>query len=94
MNKNWYNNYINHSFIDISKYLSINDKKNLENLGLFIEKKLYTQREFELFSIKLFGIYENSLKKQNIILKKYNIEVEDYIKLLNIFNNIEKDYKI
>ncbi len=94
MNKNWYNNYINHNFIDISKYLSVTDKKNLENLGLLIEEKLYTQRDFELFSIKLFGLYESSLKKQNNILKKYNIKVEDYIKLLNIFNNIEKDYKI
>lgn len=94
MNKNCYNNYINSHFINISKFLSLEDKKNLENLGLLIENKLYTPREFELFSIQLFKFYEESLLKQKNVLKKYNIEVTDYIKLLNTFNNIEKEYNL
>lgn len=94
MNKKWYKKYINYRFIDISKYLSLTDKKNLEKLDILIEERLYTEREFELFNIKLFRMYENSSQKQQVVLKKYNINITDFINLLNIFNIIEKDYDL
>ena len=74
--------------------------KKIEILGkleIFIENKLYTEREFEIINEKLLEYYSetNDKKiKQNHLLKEANITKTEYKKILSIFSKIASDYDI
>lgn len=66
----------------------------MKNLGIIIENKLYSHREFDIFYDILFKYYETNEVDELLQcseLKKLNISKEKYQKILDIFDKIEKD---
>lgn len=88
--------YFNVRKIDIFKYLDNHSLTVLRKLGIFIENKLYTEYEFDLFDEKLYDYYSDPDDK-NILpcksLSEKNVSKKEYKKVLNIFLQISKDYE-
>lgn len=95
LNKNiWHYNYCNKKVIHIYNYFNKEDFEILKNLGIIIENKLYSHREFDIFYDILFKYYETNEVDELLQcseLKKLNISKEKYQKILDIFDKIEKD---
>lgn len=93
----WEDKYWNSDEIELYKYFSKIDLENLEKLGIHIDNKLYTQREYELINSKIFEYYKEN-KKGILIpgkeLSDTDVSFNDYKKLLEIFNKISADYKL
>ena len=86
--KDWDKKYHNLEIIDINKYLTLNDKKILERLGIKVKDKIYTEYEYECLRMIFLTYYddpeddlsEEELKYQKIYLNKdFNLhKVEVY----------------
>lgn len=95
--REWHNNYSKKEIINIYDYFSDYYLKVLKKLGIEIENKLYTEKKFDQFNIKLLEYYEidkNDKIVQNDTLTKESVLKEDYEEILNIFNKIAKDYDL
>lgn len=93
----WYNEYCNKKFIDVYKYFNEYDIKILNRLNIIIEKKLYTEREFELMDMDLYTYYEYNEKDEIIqskLLEDKSVSLEEYKKVLDIFSKICIDYSL
>ncbi len=93
----WYYLYSNKRIINIYKYFSKEDLNILSKLKITLENKLYTKKEFELMDMKLYEYYEadeNDNIIENALLLEKSISKNEYEKILNIFNNIAKDYNL
>lgn len=95
--KMWYYFYSNKRIINIYKYFNQDEQNILNKLGIKLENKLYTKKEFELMDMYLYKYYEVD-KKDNIIenalLLEKSISKNEYENILNIFNKIAKDYNL
>lgn len=92
--KQWHYNYLNNRFINISQFLSNNDLIVLQTLGIQIENRLYTEREFEIYNMQILFYFCEEQNKQFLILRKLNIKKKDYDRILNIFNKISYIYNL
>lgn len=45
--------------IDINKYLTLNDKKILERLGIKVKDKIYTEYEYECLRMNFLTYYDD-----------------------------------
>lgn len=71
--KEWDKKYHNLEIIDINKYLTQNDKKILEKLGIIIKQKLYTEYEYECLRMDFLTYYddpENDLSEEELKYQK------------------------
>lgn len=98
LNKNiWHYNYCNKKIINLYNYFSKEDIAVLKKINIIIENILYSQRDFDIFNELLLNYYETNENDeiiQSCNLKKLNISKKQYIKILEIFNKIEKDYDL
>lgn len=89
--------YFNERKIDIYKYLDNHTLNVLRKLEIFVENKLYTEYEFDLFDEELFEYYsdpdDTCIPIPSKSLSKKNVSKKDYQKVLNIFLQISKDYE-
>lgn len=93
----WYDEYCNKKFISLSKYFDESDFMVLNKLGIIIEEKIYTEREFELIDMSIYEYYEENEAGEMIeskLLKKKSVTKEEYRKVLNIFMKISSDYNL
>ncbi len=56
--KKWEDKYMNVPVVDIYKELSKKSIEIIKKLGIEIEKKIYTENEFEVLEMKLSEYYE------------------------------------
>lgn len=95
--ESWEDEYWNKSKVNLYNYFSKEDLNNLEKLGIHIENKLYTEREFELINSKILEFYKENKKNQVIPSKElldYDVSFNDFKHLLEVFTQIATDYKI
>lgn len=88
--------YFNVKRIDIFKYLDNESLTILRKLGIFVEDKLYTEYEFDLFDEELYDYYNDPDDKNALpcrSLSEKNVSKQEYKKVLNIFLQISKDYE-
>ncbi len=90
----WHYKYSNKKFINILKYLSNSDLIILQKFDILIENRLYTERDFDIYKIKLLSYFNEDPNKQIPILSELNVLKKDYEKILNIFNKISKIYDL
>ena len=57
--KDWDKKYHNLEIIDINKYLTLNDKKILERLGIKVKDKIYTEYEYECLRMIFLTYYDD-----------------------------------
>ena len=57
--KDWDKKYHNLEIIDINKYLTLNDKKILERLGIKVKDKIYTEYEYECLRMNFLTYYDD-----------------------------------
>ena len=57
--KDWDKKYHNLEIIDINKYLTLNDKKILERLGIKVKDKIYTEYEYECLRMDFLVYYDD-----------------------------------
>lgn len=96
--KDWDKKYHNLEIIDINKYLTLNDKKILEKLGIRVKDKIYTEYEYECLRMNFLTYYDDpeddlseeelkyqkSLDGTGVIREEYNT----VLKKLEIINEI------
>ena len=96
----WKEKYYNKKFIEIDKYLTENDFEILNKLGIKVEKKIYTEYEFELLNMELLAYYDDpeedlseeekqfqkSLEGTNVSRVEYNRLLEKINEMNNIYN--------
>lgn len=95
--KKWKYEYENNAIINISKYFSREEISILKKLGVNIDTRLYTEKEFEKINGILLGYYKYSSNDEIIQtdeLTKLGVMKEELNNILNIFNKIALDYKI
>ena len=71
--KDWDKKYHNLEIIDINKYLTLNDKKILERLGIKVKDKIYTEYEYECLRMIFLTYYddpEDDLSEEELKYKK------------------------
>lgn len=93
----WYYQYSNKKIINMYKYFNQEELNLLNKLGIALENKLYTKKEFELMDMHLYNYYEVDEKDniiENALLLEKSISKNEYENILNIFNKIAKDYRI
>lgn len=95
----WHDKYCNHKFIDLNNNLTEYEKEILKKLGINIENRLYTERETEIINLELISYYRNEEEMteeelNEILPLPESIILEDYIKILDKFNQIAKDYNL
>lgn len=96
--KDWDKKYHNLEFIDINKYLTLNDKKILEKLGIRVKDKIYTEYEYECLRMNFLTYYddpEDDLSEEELKYQKSldgtGVTREEYntvLKKLEIINEI------
>ena len=89
--KKWHEKYCNEKIVDLKKYL---DEKNIEilrKLGIEIEDKKYTEREFELISMDLSQYLEP--EKETMLYGGYTVEETQkrFIEILNSNDLTERE---
>lgn len=57
--KDWDKKYHNLEIIYINKYLTLNDKKILERLGIKVKDKIYTEYEYECLRMNFLTYYDD-----------------------------------
>lgn len=95
--KKWKYEYENIANINILKYFSNEEISILKKLGICINSRLYSEKEFEKINSILLGYYkysENDEIVQTEELTKMGVMKEELNSILNIFNKIALDYKI
>ena len=99
--ENWKERYYNKRFIEIEKYLTKSDFDLFDNLGIKVEKKIYTEYEFELLNMDLLAYYDDPEQDLSEEEKQYqksldgtNVSREEYNKLLEKINEINKIYNL
>lgn len=94
--KIWHYNYCYKKIINIYKYFNIKELLLLQKIGINIENKLYSEREFDTFNELLYSYYQTTESKiiKNTFFNQLGISQNIYIKFLNIFNKISNDYKL
>lgn len=95
--KIWHYMYSNNHIVNIYKYLTSRELTTLNKLGIIIENRLYAKREVEIIDMSLYDYYktdENDNIIENTYLKQRGISKEDYVKILNIFEQIYMDYNL
>ena len=93
----WYNEYCNKRFISLSEYFDENNLIILNKLGIILEEKIYTEREFELMDMSLYEYYEENENNEIIesdLLKEKSVTKEEYKKVLDMFTKISRDYNL
>ena len=71
--KDWDKKYHNLEIIDINKYLTLNDKKILERLGIKVKYKVYTEYEYECLRMIFLTYYndpEDDLSEEELKYQK------------------------
>lgn len=96
----WKEKYYNKRFIEIEKYLTEKDFEIFNKLAIKVERKLYTEHEFELLNMNLLAYYDDpeeylseeekqfqkSLEGTNVSKVEYNRLLEKINKMNNIYN--------
>ena len=71
--KDWDKKYHNLEIIDINKYLTLNDKKILERLGIKVKDKIYTEYEYEclrMIFLTYYDVPEDDLSEEELKYQK------------------------
>lgn len=95
----WRERYSTKEFIDLKKYLNSFDIELLKKLGIEVQDKLYTEREFDVLDDRLFLYYvseETTEDELELILplEGTGVSRKEYNRLVDIFTKIESDYGI
>lgn len=95
----WRERYSTKEFIDLKKYLNSFDIELLKKLGIEVQDKLYTEREFDVLDDRLFLYYvseETTEDELELILplEGTGVSRKEYNRLVDIFTKIESDYWI
>ncbi len=89
--------YYEEKKIDIYKYLNEEVLNILKKMDIIIENKLYTENEYDIIEEKILEFYSDFSDeeiKPIKLLSKIGVSLKEYKKILNIFNQISKDYDI
>lgn len=89
--KKWEDKYMNVPVVDIYKELSKKSIEIIKKLGIEIEKKIYTENEFEVLEMKLseYYEYEGIAKEEQTYIKSLegtdvtNNEVREVLEEIN-----------
>ena len=97
----WKDKYYNKKYIEIEKYLTENDFDIFNKLGIKVEKKIYTEHDFEVLNMDLLEYYddpEEDLSEEEKQIQKSldgtNVSREDYNKLLEKINEMSRIYNL
>lgn len=97
----WKEKYYNKKYIEIEKYLTEFDFDILTKLGIIVEKKIYTEHEFELLNMDLLAYYddpEEDLSEEEKQYQKFlegtDVSREDYNRVLDRINEINNIYNL
>ena len=96
----WQEKYRNYEFIDLKKYLDMDDIELLKKLGLEVKDKLYSNYEFDVLDGELILYYRNEEEmdeeelKNSKSLEGTGVSREEYNKLLGKFEKIQNSYNI
>lgn len=97
----WKEKYYNKKYIEIEKYLTEFDFDIITKLGIEIEKKIYTEHEFEVLNMNLLEYYDDPEEDLSEEEKQYqkslegtNVSREDYNKVLDKINEINSIYNL
>lgn len=95
----WKERYFNNKIIDIFRYLNEEDIEVLRRLKIIIEKKIYTEYEFDIIEQDLIAYYkdENEMTKEELGNVKpliNGVSKEQYNNILEKFDKISYIYKI
>ena len=97
----WKEKYYNKKYIEIEKYLTEFDFDILTKLGIIVEKKIYTEHEFEVLNMSLLEYYDDPEEDLSEEEKQYqkslegtNVSRENYNKVLDRINEINSIYNL
>lgn len=97
----WKDKYYNKKYIEIEKYLTEDDFDIFNKLGIKVEKKIYTEHDFEVLNMDLLAYYddpEEDLSEEEKQFQKSldgtNVSREDYNKLLEKINEMNRIYNL
>lgn len=99
--KKWKEKYYNKRYIEIEKYLTEFDFDILTKLRIKVEKKIYTEHEFEVMNMSLLEYYDDPEEDLSEEEKQYqkslegtNVSKEDYNSVLERINEINSIYNL
>lgn len=97
----WKEKYYNKRYIDIMKYFDSKDIDIINKLGIKVESKLYTEHEFEILNMDYLAYYDDPEEELSEEEKEFqkslegtNVSREDYNKLLEKINEINRIYNL
>ena len=93
----WSEKYHNKEVVDLKKLLTEDELKVMEKLGIKLKDKIYTEYELEVISMELLAYYkDDDMSKKELEFSKSlddtGVNKEEYNKLLDKFENINKSY--
>ena len=94
----WQNDYHNKSIIYLISEFTKDEISQLENIGITIEDKIYTEYEYESIKLELGkyfveeGMDEEELENVESLDDK-NVSREEYNKILKYFDEIDRKYQ-
>ncbi len=81
--------YYNKKFINIYKYITDEFREILTKLDIIIENRDYSNSEFDAINSKIIVMRNNTE-----FMKFKNIDINQFMKLLYLFDKIEADYDL
>lgn len=95
----WKERYYNKRNIDVMKYLNSEDIELVEKLGIKVEKKLYSNYEFDIINCLLIRYYiDEDMSEEELAesktLEGTGVTREEYNLLIEKFENISLDYNL
>ena len=93
----WDERYHNVEILELSKFITLKDRRTFKKLGIKIKNKKYTEYEFECLKLDLLAYYddpEQDLSKEEKQYQKSldgtHVSREEYNKLLNKIDKIKE----
>lgn len=88
-NQEFFDEYYNKKFINIYKYITDEFREILTKLDIIIENKDYSNSEFDKINSKLIR-----MRNSTEFLKSKDIDVNQFMNLICLFDKIEADYNL